>query len=1608
LTSRLNLEPEQHCSGEEVYQKNVYIWKMQMIFPDGSVRQFVPRNYWDKFGDGYFNVDPNGREWWTSVKTVGGDPGDPVSLSCRFGPSPASTSGMTYVSTDGTFSVLKVDYVPGGNGFGNSWTLYLPGGTKVRDEGGVQTIYDRNGNHVRIEGGVVTDQLGRSITIEPDPAVSAQDHITVRGAGGSVLRTTVRWKDVWVHKQYYTSEDVNALTKRETLFAQMGVVSQISLPQQAGSLSYSFDYSASSHQPGPGNYSAGWGELNSVTLPSGARASYEFAEDREAQSPRQTAAQVIRNFPTKKTLSYLAEHDGAGEPVTEAWSYNIGPDGAFIIGPDGSTTTEFFKSTWEFVTWDSGLVYKSSGPHKLIERVWAQNWAHGSRSPNPYVKSEITTLRDSSGRPAWSAIKDYTYDKNGNLLKVWEYDWVPYGLILHDATGRVRGFSNVEQYLRRVIVNEYYNPTPEASDTSRHLNAFQYALGESCRMLGLLRSSEVRGVSGGAEQPAAARSEYFYDDANLTGNLTRQMSWDSARGAYRSPLTTANSVLIEREYDRYGNLIAETEAGRADGTRSRSRYVYGEVAAPTGAVSGLYPTEINVAYETAVQRTTLNEYDFWTGLVTRSTDADNHVSTSTVYDDLGRPVLVAEAEGATDGDGRSLERRTFTSYDDTQRRVVVRSDLSATGDGRLVSVRHFDQLGRVRLTRTLEDASTQAAADETTGIKVQTRYRYGGAQTDPHSYVLVSNPYRAVTSQGAGGEETMGWTLQRSDSGGRLVRIETFAGAALPAPFAASTPNANSTGAVLTSYDAQATTVTDQAGKQRRGTADALGRLIEVVEAPEATGYNHRTSYQYDPLGNLTRVVQGRQTRSFLYSSLSRLIAATNPEACRPQPDGGCIPVAVSYAYDPNGNLTRKTDARGLAITYQYDALNRLILRAYSDSTPAVTYAYDMAPFGKGRLATVSSSVSTYSLTAYDALGRVRTSTQTTAAHTSTHNYQYNMTGAMTAQQYPSGRVIETSYDAAGRVAGAFDRTTAKSYAGGAAGTSAAINYTAHGAVTSLRLGNQLWEQTGYNSRLQPTRIELGASGGASALLRLEYAYGGERNNGNVLSQRIVVPGELDLQQSYEYDELNRLRRAEERNGVTPVWRQVYGYDAYGNRTLAAGTTLPAALDDSNNPTISESTNRITSAGYSYDAAGNLLCDPAHPCGASGAAYYEYDGENRLRSAGGGAQAGGAEYFYDGDGRRVKKIAGGVTTVFVYDALGRLAAEYTDGQAETGGTKYLTQDHLGSTRVVTDAEKRLRARYDYLPYGEEIGAGIGARSVNLSYSRVEGTRQRFTGHERDDETELDYMQARYYAGRIGRFTSTDPIHLKRDRLVDPQRLNLYVYARNNALKYIDPHGEDIRVVVTNRTVGTTTIRSRTTREIREAERAGSRSANSRQPAYRERTVNVYSVNVTNDSGRTFSFGVTRDSFRDDGNGRQISPERGDYGTRGEAPPGEYRGKFIQSNNTGLSLRIYDPDVRGEATMRAPDGTNRIAIQIHEGHCSEGCPLVRDTSMQSVREQIEALQQEDERNGYGTDIHVTIQDRNNPTDNFTLPQTTNGTIIVRSTAPPQQERKRQEE
>ncbi len=165
--------------------------------------------------------------------------------------------------------------------------------------------------------------------------------------------------------------------------------------------------------------------------------------------------------------------------------------------------------------------------------------------------------------------------------------------------------------------------------------------------------------------------------------------------------------------------------------------------------------------------------------------------------------------------------------------------------------------------------------------------------------------------------------------------------------------NGNSTGTATSCYAANSTTATDEAGVSRASYVDGLGRLTSVTEngltlsggvpnppppCGNGSGNVAATSYSYDALDNLTSVMppagcgvnsnSACTGRSFNYSSLKRLLSATNPESG-----------TTGYTYDTNGNLKMRASG-GITTTFNYDTLDELTSKTYTDSTPAASYMY--------------------------------------------------------------------------------------------------------------------------------------------------------------------------------------------------------------------------------------------------------------------------------------------------------------------------------------------------------------------------------------------------------------------------------------------------------------------------------------------------------------------------------------------------------------------------------------------------------------------------------------------------------------------------------------------
>jgi RHS repeat-associated protein len=1061
---------------------------------------------------------------------------------------------------------------------------------------------------------------------------------------------------------------------------------------------------------------------------------------------------------------------------------------------------------------------------EIIKRSWEQRtpvlWGGvtASEQPanDPRVTQEDTLLPNGKMRRV-----AYEYDGGGrtinafnNVTKVSEYDF--------GATDGSLG-SLLREIDRNYVtnLNTYCYVNLLGTDNTCPPDSVPTNLAKAIHNRRLVASEIVKDGSGNVEAYSDFEYDNYIDDGTNgnhkplvtnSGMVQYDSSWFSNFDVHYQPRgnvtrvrrlisgspppdTTGTYSTSYSQYDEAGNMVL-TIGPRDNGTtiliRTSISYTdnFGDGSNPD--VLQFTPASPTFALPTAVtnalSQSVKTQYDYTRGLASGVKDPNGTIAKSE-FDVFDRPTKVTAAYAATPTAETTVTEMSYPTARANESKGSKQLDATKW----LTSRAQFDGFGRTTLSSQTEDGKKFDNSPSYT-IHVKTIYDGLGRPWK------VSNPYRSSSAT------TDGWTRTTFDAAGRVTEVTSFGADAsnTPPPDTGTTGSTGYSGSATTTYASEVTTVTDQASKKRRSTVDGLGRLVRVDE-PDASGNLDSgnppqpvqpTYYGYDARGNLTQVNQTNngtaQTRRFAYDGLSRLIFAANPEqtiSVDPVFTYNSQNFAVKYAYDASSNLTTKTDTRKnssdqfIAVSYQYDVLNRVLTRSYNDGTPQVNYTYDTATNGIGRIASAEAvGVSKYNYLVYDALGRVTSSRQDTAGQNYSMSYSYNKAGMVMDETYPSTKVIHTEYDDAGRIAGVRNNATLAYYVG-AAGADAdnRFQYSAHGAVTAIKLGNigtSLWERTSFNSRVQPTQIQLGTSAAPSSLLQLDYTYGAtaSTNNGNIQTQMITI-GSTAMQQTYTYDPMNRLLTASETLSGQTRWTQSYGYDRVGNRTSVTNTGQDSgSLPPPSTAQVDTATNRLI--GYLYDEAGNQRQD-------SSGRLLEYDAENRLKRLNSGA----AIYTYDGDGRRVTKAVGSATTVFIYDVAGRLIAECDSTQSGSSTvTKYVTADHLGSTRVVTGSNGTAVARYDYLPFGEEMGAGVGARTTAMGYGGNDLTRQKFTSKERDAESKMDYFGARYYLNTEGRFSSVDPTRLSVKPL-NPQSWNRYSYALNNTVALCDPNGK---------------------------------------------------------------------------------------------------------------------------------------------------------------------------------------------------------------------------
>jgi len=509
---------------------------------------------------------------------------------------------------------------------------------------------------------------------------------------------------------------------------------------------------------------------------------------------------------------------------------------------------------------------------------------------------------------------------------------------------------------------------------------------------------------------------------------------------------------------------------------------------------------------------------------------------------------------------------------------------------------------------------------------------------------------------------------------------------------------------------------------------DDYGRLATVTDANTPAGV---TTYGYDVMSNVLSITDARgKATGFEYDAYNRLKKVIWP---------GDGTVFETFTYDAAGRLETRTDRKGVVTTYEYDDLDRLSHTSYSDGSASTSYTYD--PVGRSHTASNGTDVLTWT---YDLAGQLRS--EESQKNGSIVEFDYDLAGNRISLK-PGGQVM-LSYGSDGA-----SRLTSMARGG----TSWTLGYDAASRRATLAHPNGVTKTYGYDvvSRLLSTATKKGNQ----TRTQSTYTY-------DAVGNPLTKGG--DFSEAYTtYDPLDRLKLVKRGHTTT----ESYTYDNVGNR-LSALNSSPWAYNDWNE------LQSLPGATFTYDANGNM----ATKADASGSWTYEWNAANQLtRVLKNGSEI--ARYSYDPVGRRVEKVAGGVTTTYLYDGadilrqtVGTTATTYVHGpgadeplasETAAGVRTYLHADGLGSIVKTTNSSGAAVSTFKYSTFG------VLESGVPSPYA--------FTGREWEPESGLYFYRARYYDPKVGRFLSEDPIRWR-------GLVNNYSYARANPVRWRDPFG----------------------------------------------------------------------------------------------------------------------------------------------------------------------------------------------------------------------------
>jgi len=276
--------------------------------------------------------------------------------------------------------------------------------------------------------------------------------------------------------------------------------------------------------------------------------------------------------------------------------------------------------------------------------------------------------------------------------------------------------------------------------------------------------------------------------------------------------------------------------------------------------------------------------------------------------------------------------------------------------------------------------------------------------------------------------------------------------------------------------------LTSPSGQVSEKIIDASGKIISAKDD------GGELVYTYNSQGKQTEVRHGNNVLvSSTFDEYGNQVILEDIDAGK-----------ITYEYDAYGRLYRQVDPNGNVTELTYDELNRLSTKKIAEGT--ITYKYYYNPNthcsnnNPSQIINYNGIVRNYK---YDALQRLERVTQTGTSDGLTHttDYSYNSNSALLSTKYPSGVIVENTYDDNGYII--------EKIASGTGLTEPVVLYTkpvtdGRGRYTAYDLGNGKTTFNNYHK-------DFPAGTQTDGLQNLSYDF--EFSTGNLKKGKMYIPG---------------------------------------------------------------------------------------------------------------------------------------------------------------------------------------------------------------------------------------------------------------------------------------------------------------------------------------------------------------------------------------------------------------------------------------------------------------------------------------------------------------------